>query len=477
MTKKIKDKGRDSIDFGRSRIGPLFQRLFYPTLLSMVFASLFTVADGIFVGQGVGSDALAAVNIVAPLFLMTTGIALMFGAGVSVVASIHLSQGNCKAADINITQALEVPALLMVVLSFLIYIFQTPFLRLMGCSDVLMPLARQYLLFILPGCVFIICQLVGTFVIRLDGSPKFAALLEIIPALLNIFLDWLFVFPMQMGIAGSALASTLCCALAAGMVVWYMSFRTQTMHIRRLKFSLTSAYLTARNIGYMARSGFPSMLGELAMSMILLTGNYVFIRALGEDGVAAFCVACYLYPIVVMINNAIAQSAQPIISFNYGAGNSKRVREAFRLSLRTSAICGMATTLVLTLGAKPLIGLFLHTGTRPYEIATAGLPLFAVSSIFFALNVAIIGYYQAIEQNFRATVFMLLRGLIFLVPAFILMPALILPQGMWLAVPVTECLTLGVILLTLLFRQKQRSTPAGTTSRADKYIQPSQQEQ
>lgn len=414
----------------------------------MVFASLFTVADGIFVGQGVGSDALAAINIVAPLFLMTTGMALMFGAGVSVVASIHLSRGNNKAADINVTQALEVPALLMLVFSALIYVFQEPFLHLLGCSDALMPLAREYLLFILPGCVFIICQLVGTFVIRLDGSPKFAAMLEIVPGLLNIFLDWLFVFPLQMGIAGSALASTLCCAVAAAMVVWYMSFRTQTLHLRRLKFSLTSAYLTARNISYMARSGFPSMLGELAMSMILLTGNYVFIRTLGEDGVAAFCVACYLYPIVVMVNNAIAQSAQPIISFNYGAGNVSRVREAFRLSVRTSVVCGLIATLVLTLGAKPLIGFFLHAGTRPYEIATAGLPLFAVSSIFFALNVAVIGYYQAVSQNIRATLFMLLRGLVFLVPAFILMPMVIAPQGMWLAVPVTECLTLAVILLT-----------------------------
>ena len=209
----------------------------------------------------------------------------------------------------------------------------------------------------------------------------------------------------------------------------------------------TSLYLTTRNIGYMARSGFSSMLGELAMSMIMLTGNYVFIRALGEDGVAAFSVACYLYPIVFMVNNSVAQSAQPIISFNYGAGNGDRVRETFRLSIRTAAICGLLAMAVLTLGAKPLIGMFLQRGTTPYEIATSGLPLSATSAIFFALNIAIIGYYQAIEQNGRATIYTLLRGLVFLVPAFILMPRLISPQGMWLAVPVSECLTLGVILL------------------------------
>ena len=186
-SKKIKDKERDSIDFGKSRIGPLFTRIFYPTLLSMVFASLFTVADGIFVGQGVGSNALAAINIVAPLFLITTGLALMFGVGVSVVASIHLSQNNNKAANINITQAFDVATLLMVIITLAVFLFRIPFLRLLGSSDALLPLCQAYLLAILPGCICIVIQMIGTFVIRLDGSPKFAASLEIFPGLLNIY--------------------------------------------------------------------------------------------------------------------------------------------------------------------------------------------------------------------------------------------------------------------------------------------------
>ena len=444
----MKDPGRDSIDFGKAKIRPLFRSIFFPTLLSMVFTSLLTVADGIFVGQGVGSDALAAINIVAPLFLVTTGIALMFGVGVSVVASIHLSKGNNKAADINVTQALEAAPLLMALLAVILYFFRIPFLRMMGCSDALLPLALQYLVPLLPGCVFILIETIGTFIIRLDGAPKFASAVGIVPGLLNIFLDWLFVFPMQMGIAGSSVATTLCCAIASGMVVWYMLRRSRTVHLYRLKMSRTSLYLTARNIVYMARSGFSSMLGELAMSFTMITGNYVFIRALGEDGVAAFSVACYLYPIVFMVNNAVAQSAQPIISYNYGAGNGKRVREAFRLSIRTAIICGLLAMAILILGARPLIGLFLQKGTSPYDIATAGLPIFATSAIFFALNIAIIGYYQAIEQNGRATGYTLIRGIIFLIPSFILMPMLIFPQGMWLAVPVAECLTLVVIICT-----------------------------
>lgn len=448
MARTIKNKERDSIDFGTAKIGPLFNSIFYPTLLSMVFASLFTVADGIFVGQGVGSDALAAINIVSPLFLVTTGIALMFGAGVSVVASIHLSHGNHKAAHINITQAFHVATLLLVVVAGCVYLFRIPFLRLLGGSDALLPLCQEYLLTILPGCVCIVVQLIGTFVIRLDGSPRFAASLEIFPGLLNIFLDWLLVFPMQMGIAGSGIASSVSCAAAAGMALWYMFFRAQTVKFCRLRLSPTSFWLTARNVGYMARSGFSSMLGELAMSAMLLTGNYVFIRELGEDGVAAFSVACYLYPIVFMVNNSVAQSAQPIISFNHGAGRRHRVQRAFRVSFSTATICGVLSTAFLTLATKPLVGLFLQAGTPAYQIAIGGLPLFSYSAIFFAMNVAIIGYYQATEQNTRATLCMLFRGLLFLVPAFLLMPMFISPQGMWLAIPVTECMTLAVILLT-----------------------------
>ena len=444
----MKDLQRDSIDFGTTSIAPLFRRIFYPTLLSMVFGSILTVVDGIFVGRGVGSDALAAVNIVAPLFMVCTGLGLMFGVGASVVASIHLSKGNVKAANINITQALEASVLLMGVISAVLYLVGIPFLRLMGCSDVLLPYALDYMVYLLPGFVFMIVQMVGTFIIRLDSSPAFASLVGIVPGTLNILLDWYLVFPCQMGIKGSSIATTVCCGIAAAMVVFYMFRRTKTLSLYRVKYTRTGLYLTLRNLGYMARSGFSSMLGELTMSVIMVTGNYVFIRSLGEDGVAAFSVACYLYPIVFMVNNSVAQSAQPIISYNYGAGSAVRVGEALRFSVRTALICGVLETAFLFFFAPFLVGLFLREGTVPHSYAVTGIPLFSLSAVFFAVNIALIGYYQAVEKNGKATVYMFLRGLVFLVPSFVMLPMAASPQGMWLAVPLSECLTLISIILT-----------------------------
>lgn len=130
---------RDSIDFGSMNISTLFRKLLIPTVLGMIFSAVFVITDGIFVGKGIGSDALAAVNITAPLFMITTGIGLMFGMGASVVASIHLSQGKVKVANINITQAIGFASLLILILSALCCLFLEPLAHLLGSSERLLP--------------------------------------------------------------------------------------------------------------------------------------------------------------------------------------------------------------------------------------------------------------------------------------------------------------------------------------------------
>ena len=165
--KKNIDFMKDSIDFGNMEIPRLFRKLLIPTVLGMVFSAIFVITDGIFVGKGIGSDALAAVNITAPLFMITTGIGLMFGVGASVVASIHLSQGKRKVASINITQALAFSSLLILVLSALCCYFAEPIGRLLGSSERLLPLVVEYMNWYVPFLVFYLLLSAGMFYIRL----------------------------------------------------------------------------------------------------------------------------------------------------------------------------------------------------------------------------------------------------------------------------------------------------------------------
>ena len=173
---------RDSIDFGTQNISQLFRKMLYPTLTGMLFTALFTITDGIFVGRGLGSDALAAVNITAPLFLFATGLGLMFGMGGSVVASIHLASAKVKVARINVTQSIAVTALLMAIITGLVLIFPEKSLSLLGCSDRLSPLGLDYLKGFVPFLITYSLISACGFFVRLNGAPNYAMLCSVVSA-------------------------------------------------------------------------------------------------------------------------------------------------------------------------------------------------------------------------------------------------------------------------------------------------------
>ena len=211
---------RDALDYGEMRVSKLFYKLFFPTLLGLLSSVLLNLADGIFVGQGVGSDALAAINIAAPMFLVSTGIALMFGSGASIVAAVHLSKGNRKAANINVTQAFTVGLLLMLTIVVIVNVFPRQTAALFGGSEALYPLVHDYLFWVSPCFCFMIINIVGTFAIRLDGSPNFSMTINTLSALVNIVLGRLFIFPLDMGIKGAAIATSISGIPGMVLVAW-----------------------------------------------------------------------------------------------------------------------------------------------------------------------------------------------------------------------------------------------------------------
>lgn len=447
---------RDKIDFGNGRIGKVFRSLFFPTLIGMIFNSALTVIDGIFVGHGVGSTGIAAVNIVAPLFLVATGTGLMFGIGASVVASIRLSEDNVKAASIILTQAFAAGLLVLGIICAVCLAFPEDVLCALGCSPLLEDNAMDYMLWLIPGLLFLFAECVGMMLIRLDGSPRYAMWIQIVAAVINIALDWYMIFPLGLGVKGAAQATSAACAAGGIMAVVYFVWFSSKLKFYRLKLSVTSLLLSLRNVAYIIKIGFATFLTELAMSVMMLTGNYMFMSMLNEEGVAAFAVACYLFPIVFSISNAVAQSAQPIISFNYGAHNSPRVIRALQVSLATATICGIAVSLGLWAGAPAIVSMFLDTSEEAYGIAVAGLPLFSLCPVFFAINIAFIGYYQSIERAVTSTVFTLLRGMLLLVPCFVALPHLIGVPGLWLAIPAAEAITL---IIVVLFYKRHAAAP------------------
>lgn len=446
---------RDAIDLGRLRVGYLFRRLFIPTLLGMLGMSAVTVVDGVFVGHGVGSDGIAAVNLCIPLLMLFTGAGLMAGAGCSVVASIHFARRKYKAARINVTQAMLFVTLLAALPVALILAFPRQVALLLGSSRHLLPQVVDYLVWFVPGLIPQLWIAVGLYVIRLDGAPRLAMWCSLLSAAANVVLDYLFIFPLGWGVMGAALASTISIVLGGAIVLRYLLRGARTLRLYPLKRSRKSLRLMWRNIGYQCRIGSSALLGEATMAVLMFTGNRVFMHYLGDAGVGAFGVACYYMPFIFMIGNAIAQSAQPIISYNFGAGVRERVIEAAQIALATAMVCGAAVTAVFIGSPRLLVGLFLDPATHAARIAIEGLPWFALGFICFIVNLTAIGYYQSLERVGIASGFALLRGFVFLVPSFLFMPRLCGTEGIWLAMPLSELLT-ALVILGVSFWRRQR---------------------
>ena len=446
---------RDSIDFGSDSIPGLFRKILMPTLLGMLCMSVMTTIDGVFVGHGVGSDALASVNIFSPFWLLMSAIGLMLGIGCSVVASIHLSQGNEKAARINMTQTLLFGSALTLAITLLVESLPARTAYLLGSSDRLLPYVLDYQRWLALAFCAIFLQSVGLLIIRLDGSPTYAMFCSALPSVVNVILDYVFLFILHKGLEGVAIATCIGCWAGGAMVLFYILFRSRTMKMYHLKWTLTSLKLFARNIGYQFRLGLSAFLGECSISVLMFTGNYVFMRYLGEDGVAAFSIGCYIMPFIFMTGNAISQSAQPIISYNYGAGNRNRVVEARKVALLTALGAGIALSMAFALGVKYVAALFLSPETEGYAIASSGIPLMATGFAFYVVNVTAIGYFQSVERAMPATVYSLARGLVFLVPSFIVMPHLAGTPGIWLALPASEALTFTLIAVSRIGVRKK----------------------
>ena len=278
---------KDSIDFGSMDISTLFRKLLVPTVLGMVFSAIFVITDGIFVGKGIGSDALAAVNITAPLFMIATGIGLMFGVGGSVVASIYLSQGKRKAANINITQALVFSTFIVLVMSALCFCFVGPLGCLLGSSDRLLPLVIEYMIWYLPFLVFYELLSTGMFFIRLDGSPNYAMMCNAIAAIFNIIFDYIFIFEFGWGMMGAAFATSLGTVVGGLMTVIYLTRFSRNIHLHRIKLSLKSLMLTLRNGGYMIKLGTSAFISEASIACMMFLIGFINTRRIATTRLTA----------------------------------------------------------------------------------------------------------------------------------------------------------------------------------------------
>lgn len=444
--------GKTELDFRNMGVGKLFTLQLIPALLGMVASALYVVADGIFVGRGVGSDAIAAVNINNPVMTLVSGIGLMFGMGGGVMASVALSRGEKKRANDILMRTVVASVAVSGLLTIFLCLFPIEAGMILGSDEYLSGMVAEYLFWYALCFPFMVLMTALPFFIRLS-NPSVPMWALATGAILNVILDWLFIFPFGWGLFGAAIATGIGQTVGALIMIVYLFKKNLAVHFVRISVKMNAIPSWIKDIWYMMCLGFAVFLSEVTVSIMGTAGNYAFMKELGPDGVAAFIIVCYIFPVIFMVFNATIQSAQPIISYNYGCGLLHRSKQALRYALYFAIGFAAIMMIVFLFQSQLVVDLFIPDKNNPaWGYADKGLPYFSADFIFFGINTIMIGYYMSLETLRKAVAYTLIRGILPVI-CFYVLPLWFGVSGLWMSVAAADIITTIVIVATSLTKR------------------------
>ncbi|HWI46665.1 MAG TPA: MATE family efflux transporter [Rummeliibacillus sp.] len=421
-------------------IRKLFLSYLFPSLLGMILMAVNILVDGIFVSNGVGALALAGVNIAVPIFSILLSISLWIGMGGATLYSIELGKGNFDKARSIFTQSVMMTVSIVGILVVFCLWKQEQIAYLFGASPKVLPYVEDYLhVILLFGIVYVLENILSIFV-RNDGNPKLAMAGLITTSVLNIILNYLFIFQMNMGVKGAAYATGL--STVVGLFVLFIHFCNKKSNLRftRLHFEMT----TCTEI---LKIGSPSFITEGTAAIVVVGYNIAFSHFVGEIGVTSYAIVNYLHAVFIMIFIGIGAAIQPIVSFNYGARLKERLEQVLKLGLKTGIIFGVIILLLGWFLANQLIALFGVTEPDVIAYTKEGINLFFIGYLFLSFNLIHAEYYQAIKRIRLSMVIIVMRSLVLFIPLLYILPSMFNSNCIWLAFPIAEGLTaLGIII-------------------------------
>ena len=410
-----------------------------PSSLAMFISSLYTVVDGIFVGQGVGDSALAAVNIVLPFTVMLFGLASMFAIGGGALVSKNIGANNVEKAVNIFRQVFKSLLIFSLVISIICVLFTSQIVTILGATEVLKPLAVDYLRFYAIFCIPNLIGIVLNSFVRNDGRPKLAMVSTISGAITNIILDYVFIFQLSMGIKGAAIATGL------GQIV--------TVSILLPHFIMKKGYLSFGNVEISFKTikefctiGFPSFFAQGSYSIIVLLHNIALVNYVGEIGISAYSILNYLTTNIYMVLYGITLGVQPLVSYNYGKKDGEKMLGFFRITEISNIVITVVFVIISFVFGPSLISIF----TNDIQIAKMSYDALKIACLsYFAvgLNLNNLVYYQAIEMPKYSNLSCILRSVVYLPVCLFILGRLFGITGIWTSAIISETLTFITIKL------------------------------
>lgn len=403
---------------GTESLGRLMLQMGIPTLIAQLINLLYNMVDRIYIGhiEGVGATALTGVGVSLPIILIISAFSAFVGAGGAPRAAIALGQGDRDRAEKIMGNGMTMLLFFSVALTVLFMIFKKPFLYMVGASDATFPYANDYITIYLLGTIFVEITLGMNTFITAQGQSRVAMISVVIGAALNIVLDPVFIFGLNMGVKGAALATIISQASSA---VWVLRFLTREKTALRLK----TCYLKPdwAIVGSVAALGVSPFIMQSTESLISIVMNRGLATYGGDLYVGSLTILQSVMQLVFLPMNGFMQGVQPIMSYNYGAGNIDRVKATIKRSL----ILCVSFALIMSLSGIIFPGLYAHMFTSDaalIDLVKIVLPIFLMGMTIFGVQIACQSAFMALGQAKISLFMALLRKVILLVPLTIFLP-------------------------------------------------------
>lgn len=447
----------NSNPLGTAPLVPLIAKFAIPSIISMLVGAAYNITDQIFIGHVVGMLGNAATNVAFPTVTLTTGISMLFGLGTAANFSINQGAGKIEEARKYVHTGLTGVMIAGILIGLLVFIFRSPIIVLCGADPAgnVYPYAMAYLSITAFGLPFQMFAHSSSTIIRADGRPTYSMLCTVSGAVLNVFLDWLFMYPFGMGIEGAAIATVLAQILSFSLaVLYYPRFRAFPLSIKELGISVPHM------LSSMA-AGIPNFCNHMLMMVtnIVLNNMLAIYGAMSVYGadipLAVSGVAQKTSMIMVSFAVGIAQGCQPIWGFNLGAKNYDRVKGTYWRAFAAAFAVGVVFFAALQLFPRQIISIFGTGSDLYYEFAEKYLKIFMMLVFFQNIQPITVNYFSATGNHRQGLIVSLSRQGLFLIPLLVILPKFFGINGILAASPISDAMAfvLSVSMVLVSFRK------------------------
>ncbi len=434
----------------REKRGKLLVKYVVPSLLSMLSVFLFTIVDGVFVGQGVGTDALGAVNIVFPYIMIFNAFVMLTTIGGLTISAIRIGRGDNKGANEVFMHSTTLTAVVSAIFSLAAILFTEPLCRLMGADDTFIKMACDYLfwygVFLVPCGL---CTCLNGFG-RNDGVPGLVTISVVVSTALNIFGDWLLIFPLHMGLKGAAIATGVSQAISFLITLTHFLSKKGNMYPTKFKINW-------RLVSKMTLRGLPECTSQFCVPLTTIITNIIMIKTLGPIGVNAYSIICYVACFSVAIFVGCAEGLQPLFGQCYGKSNETELKFYKRAGIIISAVGSIIVTVIIIVLKNPICVLY-GTDAATMPMTLSAFPKYSWGFIMQAFNVIISAYLYSTTRTKQALAINILRSFSVNILVVIFLPMIFGSDAIWYTFGVYEGIVAIIAFVLMIIADKKGAT-------------------